>query len=142
MTPMTAAMIVAAAANTAAVIALLFARREITKAEAAISLARSELLLASSAIALASSTIASVRASRASRLSEASLSSAANSAFAQASASCRLADSGRDPNVPLAISRSTSKGPIDRQSSSSDWSMGETPNVANNRIAPAETGKK
>ncbi len=108
MTPMTAAMIVAAAANIAAVIAMKFARRELDKADRA---------------------IASVSSSLASRRLEAC--SEAENCFArnQSSTSMRSLESGAEPCLPCAISRKTCSTPLASSESRDALSIIERPNV-------------
>ena len=142
MTPMIAATIVAVAAQIAALIALLFARREIVRASAAVDDALSE-------IAKARLEIESVSSSRVSRATDDAASRAAISALAQASASCQRSDCGSEPRSPLAMDRITSKGPIERKRSSVDLSIAamsssvnlETPNEKRLSDAPAEAGQ-
>ena len=117
------ALILMASASVATIAAYMAHRafeRDAAKASEAIR-------LASVALEELASAIASVRASRASRLEEELASKTAISAFAQVSASCHRRDCGPEPKVPLASSRSTSNAPIERQSSSSALSMDETP---------------
>ena len=109
MTLITAAMIVAAAANIAAAIAIWFARRELDKAD--------------EAIRLASLAIDKVSSSRLSRAVSDAASRAAISALAQASASCHRSDCGPEPSSPLAMQRITSYGPRDLKCSSTALSM-------------------
>ena len=100
MTPMIAAIIVAAIANIAAVIAIIFARRELDKAERAIE---------------------SVSSSRASRRSAAVAVNLASSASIQARTSCLRTECWVEPcKSVVAISSLAAAGPIlERRSSSS-----------------------
>ena len=109
MTPITAALIVAAAANIAAAIAIWFASRDLDKAD--------------EAIRLASLAIDNVSSSRFSRAVSDAAPRAAISALAQASASCHRSDCGPEPSSPLAMQRITSNGPMDLKCSSSALSM-------------------
>ena len=87
MTPMTAAMIVAAVANIAAVIAMLFARRAMERAFSASELARSASSLALSDAASALRAMESVSSSRVSRFEDEASSRSACCSASQALAS-------------------------------------------------------
>jgi len=108
MTPMTAAMVVAAVANIAAVIAMKFARRELDKADRA---------------------IASVSSSLLSRRLEASMVAEYFLALTQSWTSIRSLESGAEPCIPCAISSIICSTPFASRESRVALSMFESINV-------------
>lgn len=110
MTPMTAAMIVAAVANIAAVIAMKFARRELDKADRA---------------------IASVSSSLLSRRLEVSMVAEYCLALTQSWTLIRSLESGAEPCIPFAISSITCSTTFSSRESRVALSMFESLNVNN-----------